>query len=85
MAGVGTSAVPAARFGTGSGILNMARQIGTVLGVAGLVAVLSRLAIGDPVTSFRRAVVLVAALFAGAGAIAAILLTTNHRHTSGDL
>src|SRR5712691_11504523 len=41
--GAGSASVPPARFGTGSGILNMARQIGTVLGVAGLVAILSRL------------------------------------------
>jgi EmrB/QacA subfamily drug resistance transporter len=75
--GVGTSAVPAARFGTGSGILNMARQIGTVLGVAGLVAVLSRLAVGDPVTTFRHALVLIAALFAGAGVLSAIFLTAR--------
>jgi len=75
--GSGTSAVPAARFGTGSGILNMARQIGTVLGVAGLVAVLSKLAIGDPVTTYRHALVLIAGLFGGAGAVAAILLTAR--------
>ncbi len=72
--GAGTSALPPARFGTGSGILNMARQIGTVLGVAGLVAILSRLAIADPVTTFKHALVLVASLFAGAGAIAAFVL-----------
>jgi EmrB/QacA subfamily drug resistance transporter len=75
--GAGTSAIPAARFGTGSGILNTGRQIGTVLGVAGLVAVLSRLAIGDPVITFRHAVALIAALFAGAGAVAAIVLTAT--------
>jgi len=69
--------VPPARFGTGSGILNMARQIGTVLGVAGLVAVLSKLAIGDPVTTFGHALVLIAALFGGAGAVAAVLLTAR--------
>jgi EmrB/QacA subfamily drug resistance transporter len=74
--GAGTSALPPARFGTGSGILNMSRQIGTVLGVAGLVAILSRLAIGDPVATFRHALVLVASLFAGAGVVAAALLST---------
>ena len=79
MLGSGISAVPAARFGTGSGILNMARQIGTVVGVAGLVAVLSKPAIGDPVTTFRHAVVLISALFAGAGAISAVLLTARRR------
>jgi hypothetical protein len=77
--GSGTASVPATRFGTGSGILNMARQIGTVLGVAGLVAVLSRPATGDPVTTFRHALALIAALFAGAGAIAAALLTAGRR------
>lgn len=80
--GSGTAAVPATRFGTGSGILNMARQIGTVLGVAGLVAVLSKLAIGDPVATFRHALVLIAALFAGAGAVAGVLLTSGHSQTT---
>ena len=75
--GSGAAAVPAARFGTGSGILNMARQIGTVIGVAGLVAVLSKLAIGDPVTSFRHALVLITALFGAAGVVAAIFLAVR--------
>jgi EmrB/QacA subfamily drug resistance transporter len=35
----GTSALPPERFATGSGVLNMARQVGFVLGVAELVAV----------------------------------------------
>jgi EmrB/QacA subfamily drug resistance transporter len=72
--GAGTSALPPARFGTGSGVLNMARQIGTVLGVAGLVAILSRLTTADPVTTFKHALVLVASLFAGAGVVAALVL-----------
>ena len=50
---------PPARFGTGSGILNMGRQIGTVLGVAGLVAILSRVSPSDPVAAFRNGLVLV--------------------------
>ena len=39
--GAGSMALPPDRFGTGSGILNMARQIGTVLGVAGIIAILA--------------------------------------------
>jgi hypothetical protein len=75
--GAGSAALPPARFGTGSGILNMARQIGTVLGVAGLVAILSHAVAGDPVTTFRHALTLIIALFAGAGLVAAGLLTTT--------
>jgi EmrB/QacA subfamily drug resistance transporter len=77
--GAGTTGLPRDRFGTGSGILNMARQIGTVLGVAGLVAILSRLAAGDPVVTFRHALVLIASLFAGAGLVSAVLLTARQR------
>ena len=42
--GAGSASLTPGRFGTGSGILNTARQVGTVLGVAGLVAILSRVA-----------------------------------------
>ena len=44
----GSAALPPDRFGTGSGVLNMARQVGTVLGVAGLVAILAHVAAADP-------------------------------------
>jgi EmrB/QacA subfamily drug resistance transporter len=77
--GAGSAALPAARFGTGSGILNMARQIGTVLGVAGLVAILSHVAADDPVRTFKHATLLVVALFAAAGLVAAALLTGRKR------
>ncbi len=77
--GAGSAALPPARFGTGSGILNMARQIGTVLGVAGLVAILSHVVAGDPVLTYRHAVLLVVALFAAAGVVSAILLTGRKR------
>src|ERR1700735_3676259 len=40
--GAGSASLTPGRFGTGSGILNTGRQVGTVLGVAGLVAILSR-------------------------------------------
>src|SRR5258708_33545543 len=60
----GSASLSPARFGTGSGILNMARQIGTVLGVASLIAVLSHLAPRDPVSPYRHGVVLVMAFMA---------------------
>jgi MFS transporter len=68
--GAGTAALPAARFGVGSGVLNMARQIGTVIGVAALIGVLGP-GSSDPVTSFRHATVLVGAFFLAAFATAA--------------
>ena len=46
--GAGSASLTPARFGTGSGILNTARQVGTVLGVAGLVAILSRVSRSRP-------------------------------------
>ncbi|MGI9004895.1 MAG: hypothetical protein ACR2FU_01605, partial [Streptosporangiaceae bacterium] len=75
--GAGSASLPPARFGTGSGILNMARQIGTVLGVAALVAILAPAAHGDPLAPFRHGVLLTAALFAGAGVVAAGLLAAR--------
>jgi hypothetical protein len=53
----------------------MARQVGTVLGVAGLVAVLAHLSPLDPLPAYRHAVVLIIAFFVGAGTIAALFLT----------
>ena len=75
----GSAALPPARFGTGSGILNMGRQIGTVLGVAGLVAILSHVSASDPVLTFKHAVLLVVILFAAAGVVAAALLSGRKR------
>jgi hypothetical protein len=77
--GAGSASLPPARFGTGSGILNMARQIGTVLGVAALVAILSHVVPGDPVATFRHGLALIIALFTGAGLVAAALLTAKPR------
>ena len=53
----------------------MARQVGTVLGVAGLIAILSHVAANDPVVTYRHGVVLIIAFFAGAGIVSAGLLT----------
>ncbi len=77
--GAGSMSLTPGRFGTGSGILNMARQIGTVLGVAGLVAILSRVSRADPVAAYRTGLVLVIAFFAAAGAVCAALLTRTAR------
>ena len=71
----GSASLTPDRFGTGSGILNMARQIGTVLGVAGLIAILIHIAPADPVATFRHGLVLIIAFFAAAGLVSAVLLT----------
>jgi EmrB/QacA subfamily drug resistance transporter len=75
----GTASLPPARFGAGSGILNMSRQIGTVLGVAGLVAVLAHVLPGDPVPTFRSAALLVLSFFVAAGVVSAALLSGRVR------
>jgi EmrB/QacA subfamily drug resistance transporter len=75
--GAGSMSLTPARFGAGSGILNTARQVGTVLGVAGLVAILSRVSRTDPVAAYRSGVVLIIAFFAAAGAVSAALLTAR--------
>ncbi|HTX26654.1 MAG TPA: MFS transporter [Streptosporangiaceae bacterium] len=77
--GAGSISLTPARFGTGSGILNTGRQVGTVLGVAALVAILSRLSPVDPVASYRNALVLIIAFFAAAGVVSAVLLTRADR------
>jgi EmrB/QacA subfamily drug resistance transporter len=74
--GAGSLSLSPDRFGTGSGILNMARQVGTVLGVAALVAILAHLG-PDPITTFRHAIALVIGFFAAAGLVAATLLTSR--------
>jgi hypothetical protein len=56
----------------------MARQVGTVLGVAALVAILAHVS-PEPITTFRHAIVLVIAFFTAAGLVAAILLTGKAR------
>jgi hypothetical protein len=58
-------------------VLNMARQVGTVLGVAGLVAILAHVDRSDPIATYQHGVVLIIAFFAAAGVVAAILLTAR--------
>jgi EmrB/QacA subfamily drug resistance transporter len=77
--GAGSASLPPAHFGTGSGILNMARQVGTVLGVGSLVAILSRVVPGDPLASYRHGLILIIAFFAASGVVSAALLTARPR------
>jgi EmrB/QacA subfamily drug resistance transporter len=77
--GAGSVSLTPGRFGTGSGILNTARQVGTVLGVAGLVAILSRVSAADPVAAYRNGLVMVIAFFAAAAAVSAATLTGRAR------
>jgi hypothetical protein len=73
----GSATLTPARFGTGSGILNMARQVGTVLGVAGLVAILAHPDAADPLATFRHGIVLIVSFFAAAAVVSAVLLTSR--------
>jgi EmrB/QacA subfamily drug resistance transporter len=77
--GAGTASLPPARFGTGSGILNMSRQIGTVLGVAGLVAILAGVLPRDPIPVYRSAVLMVLSFFVAAAVVSAALLSGRVR------
>jgi len=73
--GAGSASIPPARFGTGSGVLNMARQIGTVLGVAGLIAILTNLNATNPLVTFQHGVMLIIGFFTLAGVVAAAMLS----------
>jgi EmrB/QacA subfamily drug resistance transporter len=75
----GSASLAPERFGTGSGILNMARQVGTVLGVASLVAILSHVVPGDPLAAFRHGLILIIAFFVAAAVVGAGLLIARPR------
>jgi EmrB/QacA subfamily drug resistance transporter len=72
--GAGSAPLPPARFGTGSGVLNMGRQVGTVIGVAVLVAMLSGLGSGHPLPVFQQATLMIVTFFAAAAVVSAALL-----------
>ncbi|SMO80357.1 drug resistance transporter, EmrB/QacA subfamily [Geodermatophilus aquaeductus] len=71
--GAGSAGLPMASLGTGSGILNTARQVGTVLGVAALVAALA-VPGPDPLTVFRHGIALTIAFFVAAGVVCVAVL-----------
>jgi EmrB/QacA subfamily drug resistance transporter len=73
----GSASLTPARFGTGSGILNTARQVGAVLGVAGLVAILGGITASDPIPGYRHGLTLIIAFFAAAAITSAALLTAR--------
>jgi EmrB/QacA subfamily drug resistance transporter len=81
------SAVPPARFATGSGIITMARQLGIVLGVAVLVTVLGTPSGGGSaggaraLAAFGHGFVLIGCLAVAAGA-ASLLLVASRRRAS---
>jgi EmrB/QacA subfamily drug resistance transporter len=72
--GAGASAVPPAWFGTASGVLNMGRQVGSVLGVAGLIGVLSSHS-ANSLTTYQHGVTLVICFFLGGAVLSAALLS----------
>jgi MFS family permease len=65
--------LPSARFATGSAVLACLRQVGAVLGIAVLVALLQGASPGDPVGAFRDAWTLMAATAVVTGGIALAL------------
>jgi EmrB/QacA subfamily drug resistance transporter len=83
LSGAAAASLPPARFATGSAVLTMSRQLGTVLGVAILVAILSTPDPSDPVAAFAdgwRFMVLAAA----AAAVAALAIGEVRPHGAGE-
>jgi hypothetical protein len=70
----GTRGLAPAHFGSGSGVLNMGRQMGTVIGVSALVAVLAGLRASDPIVTFHESAVLVIGVLACAAITGAATL-----------
>jgi EmrB/QacA subfamily drug resistance transporter len=64
--------MPPARFATGSAVLSCVRQIGAVVGIAALVAVLEAAPRGDPLSGFVHAWTMMAV---AGGVVAALALT----------
>jgi EmrB/QacA subfamily drug resistance transporter len=71
--GAGTQSLGASSFGAGSGVLNMARQLGAVIGVAGLVAILATKT-ADPLDTFRYGAALSVGFFALAAVVSAVAI-----------
>ena len=73
LASAASASLPPARFATGSAVFTMSRQLGYVLGVSILVALLGDVAAGDPVAAFRGAWVFMA-IAAALGSLAAFAI-----------
>jgi EmrB/QacA subfamily drug resistance transporter len=71
------SAVPPARFATGSGIVTMARQVGIVLGIAILVTVLGRPSGPGALEAFQHGTVVLAIAAFSAGLVALLLVPAS--------
>jgi EmrB/QacA subfamily drug resistance transporter len=74
------SSLPPARFATGTAVLTMARQIGSVLGVAILVAILRDTSLHDPLAAFRGGWDFMLAT-AAVAALAALAIGDVRRHS----
>jgi hypothetical protein len=75
--------LPAARFAPGSAVLSCVRQVGAVLGIAALVALLDAAPASDPVSGFLDAYTLMAAGGAIAAGLALALGRVRALDTSG--
>ena len=81
--GIGSAAVaelPQARFATGSAINSTSRQIGAVVGIAALIAILGSRNSGDPMPTFHHAWLMMVATGAAAGLTALVLGRVRARH-----
>jgi EmrB/QacA subfamily drug resistance transporter len=83
LSGAAAASLPPTRFATGTAILTMSRQLGIVLGVAILVAILSTPDAADPVAAFADGWRFMALAAAGA-ALAALAIGDVRPHGAGE-